>query len=153
MEWNREEGALGRRDQHLLLQVPSSGSWGEQWGLPSAPSLQTTRTQSSQPLLTGAPSPFTSSPALLWTHLIALHMLLKLWGPEVHTVLEGRPHQHWMQQDKISSADQLVFDADQDSADPDWLCCRPEYLFLQSSHCCFPVTSLPFYACVQNSFH
>lgn len=31
-EWNGTEGdgALGRRGQHLPLQVPSSGSWGEQ---------------------------------------------------------------------------------------------------------------------------
>ena len=26
-------------------------------------------------------------------------MLLKLWGPDLHTVLEVRPHQHWIQQD------------------------------------------------------
>ena len=28
-----------------------------------------------------------------------LHILLKLWCPDLHTVFKSRPHQHWIQQD------------------------------------------------------
>ena len=67
---------------------------------PRPPALQMRRTQSSQLLLAGH--------ALQPCHRLCCpplgtfedhRVLLQWWGPELHTVLKVRPHQHWIQQD------------------------------------------------------
>ena len=81
---------------------------------PQSPSLQTRQDQSPQLLLTG--HSFQLCHQLYCSPLEALkdlHILLQLWDPELHTVLEVRLHQRWIQWDNhfFCPAGYAVFDA------------------------------------------
>ena len=85
---------------------------------PRLPFLQTGQTQCSQLPLTG--DDFQPSHQVCCPFLNAfrdLHILLELWGPELHTVLKVRLHQGWTQRDDTLSwlVGCAVFDAPQDT--------------------------------------
>lgn len=75
--------------------IPPLRSCTEQWGHPS--NLHFSKLdQSKVPSHSSQYRPsssVTSCVALLWIAFRELHILLKLWGPEVHTALQVRLHQ------------------------------------------------------------
>ena len=85
---------------------------------PQPPDLQTRQTQSPQPLLIGDKlPPFHQLFCPPLDPFKYLNTLLKMWGPELHTVIKVRPHHCWIQQDNrlFWPAGYIVFDAPQDA--------------------------------------